>query len=79
MNIKIKNAKIIQVFIGIGAPQKNPDHAVQIGVIVPVAFVQQKQVPIRQDEQSAGELESVAQGNAQGTEPHDRVDYDHPG
>lgn len=68
-----------QVLVGIRAPEQNSHNSIQVGVIVPEALVQYKQIPIGQREQSAGDLELVAQGDAKGPEPHEPVDDDHPG
>lgn len=53
--------------MGVGEQEDEAHQAIQIAVIVPRAFVEQENVPIRQDEDKARRLELISERNSQGS------------
>lgn len=68
----------LQIFARFRSQEQGGHDAVEIGVIVPVALFQQKDVPVRQHEAGARDLEVQTERDSEGTHPHHRVYYYHP-
>lgn len=68
----------LQILVRFRSPEQGGYDAVEIGMIVPVALFQQKDVPVRQHEAGARDLEVQTERDSEGTYPHHRVYYYHP-
>lgn len=62
-----------QVLVSLRTPEQSRDDPIEIRVIVPVAFIQHEDVPVREHETGAGEPEVRAQHNSERAHPHYRV------
>lgn len=68
----------LQILVRFRSPEQGRYNAVEISMIVPIVFVQQKDVPVRQYKASACDLKVQTERDSEGTYPHHRVYHYHP-
>lgn len=62
-----------QVLVSLRNPEENSNDPIKIRVIVPVAFIQEKDVPIWNHETGTSYFEPRTQHNSKSTNPHYRI------
>lgn len=62
-----------QVLVSLRTPEENSNDPIKIRVIVPVAFIQEEDVPIWNHETDTSYFEPRTQHNSKSTNPHYRI------